>query len=85
MNCPAAVVCRLRPVTTEAVDNVAITAARLIPAAPVMGEPVEASCTVFNCTPRPREETVRLELGEFTRETRVALAAVRHGGRRLQR
>ena len=71
---PGGVVCRLRPVTTAAVDNVAITDARLIPAAPVMGEPVEVSCTVFNCTPRPREETVRLELGEFVRETRVALA-----------
>ncbi|MGA9451066.1 MAG: BatA domain-containing protein [Verrucomicrobiia bacterium] len=71
---PGGVVCRLRPVTTVAVDNVAITEARLIPAAPVMGEPVEVSCTVFNCTPRPREETVRLELAEFTRETHVALA-----------
>ncbi len=71
---PGGTVCRLRPVTTEAVDNVAITAARLIPAAPVIGEPVEASCTVFNCTPRPREETIRLEFGEFTRETRVVIA-----------
>ena len=71
---PGGIVCRLRPVATEAVDNVAITAARLIPAAPVIGEPVEVFCTVFNCTPHPREETVRLELGEFTRETRVAIA-----------
>lgn len=70
---PAGLACQLHPVTTEAVDNMAITAARLAPAAPVMGEPAEVVCTVFNCTPRPREETVRLELGEFTRENRVTL------------
>jgi hypothetical protein len=70
---PGGLVCRLRPVTTEAVDNVAITAARIVPAAPVAGEPAEISCIVFNCSPKPREETVRLELGEFTRETRVTL------------
>jgi len=70
---PGGILCRLRPVVTEAEDNVAITTAQLIPAAPVVGEPVEVVCTVFNCTARPREETVRLELGEFTRETRVAL------------
>ncbi len=70
---PGGLACRLRPVTTEAVDNVAITAARMAPAAPVAGEPAEISCTVFNCSPKPREETVRLELGEFTRETRVTL------------
>jgi hypothetical protein len=71
---PGGVVCRLRPVTTEAVDNVALTAAYLIPAEPVAGEPVEVVGTVFNCTPHPREEVVRLELGDFTQETRVALA-----------
>ena len=70
---PGGLACRLRPVTTEAVDNVAITRARMIPAAPVAEEPVEMFCTVFNCSPRPREESVRLELGEFTRETRVTL------------
>jgi len=70
---PAGVICRLRPVTAGAVDNVAITEAKLVPAAPVMGEPVEVSCTVFNCTASPREETVRLELGEFVQETRVTL------------
>ena len=70
---PGGLACRLRPVTTEAVDNVAITAARMVPAAPVAGEPAEISCTVFNCSPKPREETVRLELCEFTRETRVTL------------
>jgi hypothetical protein len=70
---PGGLACRLHPVTTAAVDNVAVTAARLVPAAPVIGEPVEVFCTVFNCSPGPREETVRLELGEFTRETRVTL------------
>lgn len=70
---PGGVACRLRPVTADAVDNAAITDARMVPAAPVMGESVEIVCTVFNCSPRPREETVRLELGEFTREARVTL------------
>jgi hypothetical protein len=70
---PGGIDCRLRPVTTEAVDNVAITAVRVAPAAPVAGEPAEVACTVFNCSAKPREETVRLELGESTREARVTL------------
>jgi hypothetical protein len=70
---PGGLACRLRPATTEAVDNVAITAVHMVPAAPIAGEPAEISCTVFNCSPKPREETVRLELGEFTRETHVTL------------
>ncbi|MGA2173581.1 MAG: BatA domain-containing protein [Verrucomicrobiota bacterium] len=72
---PGGVVCRLRPVTQQAVDNVAITAAHLSPSEPVMGEPLEITGAILNCTPRPREETVRLELGEFTRETRVKVPA----------
>ena len=72
---PAGVVCRLRPVTREAVDNVAITAARLSPAEPVIGEPLEVLGTIFNCTARPRQESVRLELGDFTHETRVTVPA----------
>jgi hypothetical protein len=70
---PAGVICRLRQVTTSAIDNVAITGARLMPAEPVAGEPAQAVCTVFNCTPRPREESVRLEFSDFAQETRVAL------------
>lgn len=70
---PGGIACKLRPVTTVAVDNVAITRARMIPAEPVADEPVELFCTVFNCSPKPREESVRLELGEFTREARVTL------------
>jgi len=70
---PGGIACRLRPATAEPVDNAAITAARMVPAAPVIGEPVGIFCTVANYSPRPREETVRLELGEFTRETRVTL------------
>jgi len=70
---PAGIACRLRPMTTGAVDNTAITSARLVPAAPVIGEAAEVICTVFNCSPGPREDTVRLELGEFTREARVML------------
>jgi hypothetical protein len=70
---PAGVACRLHPVATTAVDNVALTAARLVPAAPVAGESVEVVGTVFNCSPSPRAETVRLELGEFTRESQVTV------------
>ena len=70
---PAGVICRLRQVTTGAIDNVAITGARLVPAEPVAGEPVQAICSVFNCTPRPREENVRLEFPDFAQETHVAL------------
>jgi len=70
---PGGVACRLRPVTAGAIENVAVTEARMVPASPIMGEPVEVICTVFNCTPRPREETVRLEMSEFNQETRVML------------
>ncbi|HZI32710.1 MAG TPA: BatA domain-containing protein, partial [Candidatus Binatia bacterium] len=52
---PGGVVSRLQSVTENAVNNVAITDAHIIPATPVIGEPVEISCTVFNCSPRPRE------------------------------
>jgi Aerotolerance regulator N-terminal len=71
---PGGGIWRLRPVTSETVDNVAITAVRLAPAEPAVGEPAEVLCTVFNCSPRPREENLRLELGEFARETRVTVA-----------
>jgi hypothetical protein len=47
----------------------------LSPAEPVIGEPLEVLGTVFNCTARPREESVRLELGDFTHETRVTVPA----------
>jgi len=70
---PTGTPCRLRPVTKEPVENVALTALRVAPAEPVAGEPVELICTVFNCTPRPRQETVRLELGDFTQESRVTV------------
>jgi hypothetical protein len=72
---PAGVACRLRPVTTTAVDNIALTGARLAPADPVAGEPVEVLCTVFNGTPRPRQENVRLELGDFAGDKRVEVPA----------
>lgn len=70
---PAGTLCRLRPVTKEPIENVALTAAYLAPAEPVVGEPTEVICTVFNGTPRPRQETVRLELGDITQEARVAV------------
>jgi hypothetical protein len=71
---PAGVLCRLRPVTTEPVDNVALVGTRLLPEEPVAGESAEVICTVFNCSPRPREETVRLQLAEFTQERQVKVA-----------
>jgi hypothetical protein len=72
---PAGTICRLRPVTREPINNIALTAARLAPEAPVVGEAAEVVCSVFNCSPRPREETVRLQLGEFTQERRVTVPA----------
>ena len=72
---PAGVLCRLRPVTTEPVNNVALVGARLLPEEPVAGEAAEVICTVFNCSPRPREETVRLQLGEFAQQRQVKLPA----------
>lgn len=72
---PAGLGCRLRPVTTEPVDNVALVSARLLPEEPVAGEAAEVLCTVFNCTPRPRQETVRLELGDFIQERRATVPA----------
>ncbi len=70
---PAGVVCRLRQVATEAVNNVALVGVRVLPEEPAVGESAEVVCSVFNCTPRPREETVRLQLGEFTQERRVTV------------
>ena len=70
---PGGVLCRLRPVTTEPINNVALVGARLLPEEPVAGEAAEVICTAFNCSPRPREETVRLQLGEFTQERQVKL------------
>ena len=72
---PPGIVCRLRPVTSQPVNNLAITSARLLPEEPVAGETAEVVCSVFNCGPQPREETVRLQLGEFTQERRVTIPA----------
>ena len=76
---PAGVLCRLRPVTTEPVNNVALVSARLLPEEPVAGETAEVVCTVFNCGSQPREETVRLQLGAFTQERRVKVPAFANG------
>jgi hypothetical protein len=70
---PAGQQYRLCSVTTEPVDNVALTTVRLSPAEPVVGEPVEVVCTVFNGTSRPRKESVRLELGDFVQERPVTV------------
>jgi hypothetical protein len=70
---PPGVVCRLRAMTREPVGNVALVNARLLPEAPVAGEAAELVCSVFNCSPRPREEAVRLQLGEFTQEKRITV------------
>ncbi len=72
---PAGLVCRLRPVTTEAVENVALVSTRLAPEEPVAGESAEVVATVFNCTPRARAEVVRLDLGGFIQERRVEAPA----------
>jgi len=72
---PAGLLCRLRRVAIEAIDNIAITDARLSPAEPVAGEAAELICTVFNCSPRARQETVRLEFTDSTQEARVSVPA----------
>jgi hypothetical protein len=72
---PGGIVCRLRAVSSEPVENVALTGLRLAPAEPVIGEPVEVLCTVFNSSPRPRQETVRLELGDLAQEVRLSVPA----------
>ncbi len=70
---PAGLLCRLRPVNREPVDNVALLDARLAPETPVVGEAAEVVCPVFNSSPHPRQETVRLQLGEFTQERLLAV------------
>src|SRR5262249_6615058 len=70
---PGGTVCRLRPVTKEPVENVALTALSVTPAEPVAGEPIDVICTVFNCTSQPRQENVRPDLGEFQHEARVTV------------
>jgi len=72
---PAGIACKLRPVTENPVDNIAVVGAELTPANPVAGETVEVVCKVFNCSPRPVEAAVRLELGETAQERRVPVAA----------
>ena len=76
---PAGVACKLRPVTDQPVDNIALVGAELTPASPVAGETVEVVCTVFNCSGRPVEQSVRLELGETAQERRVAVPAFSTG------
>ncbi|NQT85945.1 hypothetical protein HQ560_04225, partial [bacterium] len=65
--------CTLRPVTDRPVPNVAVTAVDVSPAEPMVGEPVEVTCTVFNGTPARRQESVRLDLPGVTREKTLAL------------
>jgi hypothetical protein len=72
---PGGVIYRLRPVTTEPVSNVALVGVHLLPEEPVAGETAEVVCSIFNCTPRPREGTVHLQLGEFTQERHVTVRA----------
>jgi len=71
---PAGTVCRLRPVTAGPVENVGILSARTVPAEPVAGETAELLCTVMNCSGRPREELVRIDLAGFPQEKRVTIA-----------
>jgi Aerotolerance regulator N-terminal/von Willebrand factor type A domain len=72
---PAGCVCRLRPVTSGRVDNLGVVSVRLSPEEPVAGESVEVIASVFNGTPQPREETIRMQVGEFTQERQVTIPA----------
>ena len=70
---PALLNCHLRRAAPAPVENVALTSVQLSPAEPVAGEAAEVTCTVFNYTQRPRQETVRLELADFAQEKRVTV------------
>ena len=70
---PAGLVCHLRRAAPAPVENVALTSIQLAPAEPVAGEAAEVTCTVFNYTQRPRQEIVRLELGDHAQEKRVTV------------
>ena len=72
---PAGIACNLRPMNGQAADNVAITDVQLSPSEPVPGETLELAARVFNCSARPREEKVRLEMGEVTGEQNVSVPA----------
>ena len=67
------IACFLRPVTKLAADNVAITSVRLSPAEPTVGEPIEVTCTAFNCTAAPRHETLRLDVPGVAQAEAVSL------------
>ncbi len=63
----------VRPIGERAVANRGITGIARSPARPVAGESVELTCTVFNAGPQERRERIRLELGDISRETEIAL------------
>jgi hypothetical protein len=77
---PAGLVCKLRPVASQPVDNVAVTSARVVPAEPVVGENAEVVCSIFNASPQPRQETARLEMGDLVQEARVQVPAYGSAG-----
>jgi hypothetical protein len=70
---PDGIVCRLRSVSSTSIENVAVTDVRIVPSEPVVGETAEVVCRILNCTPGPREEIVRLDLGDLSQETRVTI------------
>jgi hypothetical protein len=70
---PPGIAVRLHPVATEPVRNLAIAGARLLPSQPVAGETAQVVCLVFNATPQPRQESVRLQLAGLTQEATVSV------------
>lgn len=71
--------CFLRPVVRSGIEHVALTSVRIAPAESSVGENVELTCTVFNCTGRARQEAVRLDVGDVAQEAGIALQPFRSG------
>lgn len=68
---PAGIETRVRSALEGTLNNTAITGTRLSPGSPVVGEAVEVLCTVFNSSPRPRQQIVRLALGDLEQTAQV--------------
>lgn len=63
----------LHPITTSAISNVGIVSLDKAPVKPVLGEPVELSCTLFNSSTSSRLETVYFDLPGISGSTEVEL------------
>lgn len=63
----------LHPMVTTGINNVGIVDLKKSPVKPVVNEPVELSCTLFNATAVSRSETVHFDLPGISGSTDVKL------------